>query len=526
MGASVNSFTARHKPRAGAGVPRQDIRRQPLELDKVNSAECRSLVDLHVRVEGRKDLARQLYRQLRGAIAEGRLRPGERLPSTRELASRLELSRNTVALAYEWLTSEGLVSGRAGAGSFVDTAARPESVPTATAAAPELRTAAAWARVTRDFGRVAAGAFDFRPGIADPRLFPFDSWRRLVATQLRPKTLNGRYGECAGHPALRDAIAAHVGAARGVQASADDVIITNGAQHAFDLLARVLIEPGARVAVEDPGYPPIRSLLESFGAVVVGVRVDAQGLRVDALPSDAQLVYVTPSHQYPLGMPMSPERRLALLTWARQRNAVVIEDDYDSEFRFGGRPLDALHASDRGGRVAYVGTFSKTLLPKIRLGFLIAPKSIQEVLKTAQALTSWHCQWPAQGAMAEFIREGLFARHIRRMRREYAARHDKVVSIMERSFAPWLEPVPCVAGMHVSAFLRSTVAAEATLAAAAEQAGIGLHRLSPYYVTGRARPGLAIGYGGLPSERIDEGLRRLHTLTARAAGQHRRSRRA
>jgi GntR family transcriptional regulator/MocR family aminotransferase len=287
-------------------------------------------VDLHVRLEGRKDLARQLYRELRGAIVEGRIRPGERLPSTRELASRLQLSRNTVALAYEWLASEGFVSGR-----------------------------------------------------------------RLVSAQLRPKALNGRYGDCAGHPALRDAIANHVGAARGVQADAEDVIITYGAQHAFDLLARVLIEPGTRAAMEDPGYPPIRSLLESFGAAVVGVKVDEEGLRVDALPSDARLVYVTPSHQYPLGMPMSQARRLALLAWARERNAVVIEDDYDSEFRFGGRPLDALHASDRGGRVAYVGTFSKTLLPKLRLGFLIAPKSLQEALKTAYSLSAWHCQWPA-----------------------------------------------------------------------------------------------------------------------------------
>jgi len=484
-------------------------------------------VDLHVRLEGRKDLARQLYRQLRGAIVEGRIRLGERLPSTRELASRLQLSRNTVALAYEWLASEGLVSGRAGAGSFVaQSRAAPgdiRSQPVPAAPAPDLRTAPVWSRVSRDFGRVAAGSFDFRPGITDPQLFPFDSWRRLVSAQLRPKALNGRYGDCAGHPALRDAIASHVGAARGVQADAEDVIITYGAQHAFDLLARVLIEPGTRAAMEDPGYPPIRSLLESFGAAVVGVRVDEEGLRVDALPSDARLVYVTPSHQYPLGMPMSQARRLALLAWARERNAVVIEDDYDSEFRFGGRPLDALHASDRGGRVAYVGTFSKTLLPKLRLGFLIAPRPLQEALKTAYCLSAWHCQWPAQGAMAEFIREGLLARHIRRMRRLYATRHDKVLSIFERRFGRWLEPVPCVAGLHVSAFFRSTIATEALVAAQAEQAGIGLHRLSPYYVDTRARAGLAIGYGGLPSDDIDEGLRRLHTIIERATSKHRRT---
>jgi GntR family transcriptional regulator/MocR family aminotransferase len=481
-------------------------------------------VDLHVRLEGRKDLARQLYRQLRSAIVEGRIRSGERLPSTRELASRLQLSRNTAALAYEWLASEGLVSGRAGAGSFVErTKARPDGLASPSGAASALRAAPAWARVTREFGRVAGGSFDFRPGIADPHLFPYDSWRRLVSAQLRPKTLNGRYGECAGHPALRDAIAAHIGAARGVQAAADDVIITYGAQHAFDLLARVLIEPGMSVAMEDPGYPPIRALLESFGAVVVGVKVDDEGLRVDALPSDARLVYVTPSHQYPLGMPMSPARRLALLAWARERNAALVEDDYDSEFRFGGRPLDALHASDRDGRVAYVGTFSKTLLPKIRLGYLIAPKSLQEALKTAYSLSAWHCQWPAQGAMAEFIREGLFARHVRRMRRIYAIRHDRVLRIVERRFGHWLEPVPCVAGMHVSAYFRAPIGLEAMVAAQAEEAGVGLHRLSPYYVDARARAGFALGYGGLPTDQIDEGLRRLHAIIERVTSRHGRT---
>jgi GntR family transcriptional regulator/MocR family aminotransferase len=220
---------------------------------------------------------------------------------------------------------------------------------------------------------------------------------------------------------------------------------------------------------------------------------------------------------------MSHARRLALLAWVRERNAVVIEDDYDSEFRFGGRPLDALHASDRDGRVADVGTFSKTLLPKIRLGFLIAPKSLQEALKTAYSLSAWHCQWPAQGAMAEFIRDGLFARHVRRMRRIYAARHDKVLSIFERRFAHWLEPVPCVAGMHVSVFFRSTIALEAMVAAQAEESGIGLHRLSPYYVDARARAGLAIGYGGLPTEHIDEGLRRLHAIIERVTSKHGRT---
>src|SRR6185295_6535331 len=188
--------------------------------------------------------------------------------------------------------------------------------------------------------------------------------------------LSSDYGDPAGHPKLREAIARYIAVSRGVIAGADDVIVTNGAQQAFDLIARVLLEPGSRVAVEEPGYPPPRLLFRSHGAHVSAVPVDESGLVVDVLPNDARLVYVTPSHQFPLGMPMSHARRTALLAWAERRNAVIIEDDYDSEFRFGGRPLETLQAIDRGGRVIYTGSFSKSLLPALRLGFLIAPPSM------------------------------------------------------------------------------------------------------------------------------------------------------
>jgi GntR family transcriptional regulator/MocR family aminotransferase len=469
-------------------------------------------VDLFVRLEGRRDLARQIYRQIRAAILEGRLGRGDRLPPTRELARQLEVSRNTAGLAYEWLTSEGLLSGRAGAGSFVERPAAPRARKSATVASrATLRPRPVWNAISGPPPIGTAPDFDFGVGAPDAHLFPFDTWRRLVAREIRAKVLTSAYGDPAGHPKLRAAVARHIGVSRGVRAGPEDVIVTNGAQQAFDLIGRVLIEPGARVAVEDPGYPPPRLLFESLGAKVACVGCDAEGLDVASLPDDARLVYVTPSHQFPLGMPMSHARRTALLGWAERRNAVVIEDDYDSEFRFGGRPLETLHAIDRTGRVIYVGSFSKVMLPALRLGFLVAPASLQRALKAASYVAGWHCQWPAQAALANFLDGGLLARHIRKMRREYAARHDRILSELAGDSAAWLEPVPSAAGMHLCARLRSpSVSLERDVAGRAHASGLGLDRLSSY-CTGEPQAGLVLGYGAIATARVDVGLRRLRT---------------
>jgi GntR family transcriptional regulator / MocR family aminotransferase len=475
-------------------------------------------MELFVRLEGRRDLARQIYRQIRAAVLEGRLGRGDRLPPTRELARRLAVSRNTVGMAYEWLTSEGLLSGRAGAGSFVESDPVPHARPRASAVpGASLRHRTVWKAISGPRERGPAPAYDFGVGAPDARLFPFDTWRRLMAREIRVSVLTSAYGDPAGHPGLRAAVARHVGIARGVRAGPDDVIVTNGAQQAFDLIGRVLIEPGARVALEDPGYPPPRLLFESIGAKVAGVRVDAEGLDVGALPNDARLVYVTPSHQFPLGMPMSHARRMALLAWAERRNAVVIEDDYDSEFRFGGRPLETLQAIDRTGRVIYVGSFSKVMLPALRLGFLIAPASLQRALKAASYVAGWHCHWPAQAALAKFLDEGLLARHIRRMRREYAARHDRILSKLTSDFAAWLEPVPSATGMHLCAALRpSDVSLEREVAERARAAGLAFDRLSGYCTSEPLRAGVVLGYGAIATTRLDEGLRRLRVCFARA----------
>jgi GntR family transcriptional regulator/MocR family aminotransferase len=326
-----------------------------------------------------------------------------------------------------------------------------------------------------------------------------------VARELRAKVIEeAGYADPGGHPGLRAAIARYVGVSRSVGAGAEDVLITQGAQQALDLIGRVLVEPGDCVAIEEPGYSPARKLFRSLGAKVVGVPVDNEGLDVAAIPRDAQLVYTTPSHQFPLGTPMSLARRTALLQWAARHDAVVIEDDYDSEYRFSDRPLQPLQSIDSDGRVIYVGSFSKTLLPMLRIGFLVAPASLQPVLRTAKQLADWHGDVIMQAALARFIDEGLLARHIRKTTREYAARHELIVASIEKDFS-WLSLVPSAAGLHLCA--RSTVDV-GPIVDRARLDGVGVQALADF-CAGEPQRGVVIGYGGIQLSEIPEGLRRL-----------------
>ncbi|MFD1546906.1 MocR-like pyridoxine biosynthesis transcription factor PdxR [Nonomuraea guangzhouensis] len=450
-------------------------------------------MDVHVSLHGRGDLAAQVYRQLLDAILDGRLRSGERLPPTRELAKRLEISRNTVAVAYDRLVADGFLVGRAGAGTFVSA----ERVRARSAPQGVVRPRALWRSMpTRP--PTPTPEYDFGVGMPDARLFPMETWRRLVARELR--TSLAGYADPSGHEGLRDAISRHIGISRSVRASADDVLITNGAQQALDLIGRVLIDPGACVAVEEPGYPPARLLFRSQGARVAGVPVDGEGIDVAAIPNAARMAYVTPSHQFPLGTPMSLARRAALLAWAERRRAVIVEDDYDSEFRFGDRPLEPLQSLDRAGRVIYVGSFSKTLLPMLRLGFLVAPASLMPALRAARQLTDWHGELPTQAALARFIDEGLLARHIRKATREYAARHALIVDALAGDDR--LRLVPSVAGLHLCARFAPGVSVRPSPRLAVE-------RLDSYCGETPAQNGLVLGYGAIQQSQIPEGLRLL-----------------
>ena len=468
-------------------------------------------VDLHVSLEGSSDLSGQIYRQIRTAILDNRLRPGEPLPSTRDAATRLGVSRNTVGTAYDHLIAEGFLTSRSGVGTYVSEHVRGHD-PAPMSPAIQLPTRPIWDTignppVLSDYEY----EFDFRAGMTDAREFPYATWRALVSDQLRESAVGtGAYGDPAGHLGLRAAIARHIGVSRSVHATADRVIITSGTQQALDVVARVIIEPGDVVAVEDPGYQSACLVFASLGARVVGVPVDDEGLQVDLLPNNAKLVYVSPSHQLPLGVRMSLPRRLALLAWADKVGSVVIEDDYDSEFRFTGRPIEPLHTLDAVGRVVYIGTFSKTMLPTLRLGFCVAPAGLIAPMRKAKYALDWHTALPMQAALAEFIERGLFAKHLRRMRGIYHTRRERVAMILERDFAAHLRLISSVAGLHLTAEMYAGGGGEARAwARRARSVGVGIRALSDYAITPSVTDGLVFGYGIVATERIDEGLARL-----------------
>ncbi len=466
----------------------------------------------HVNLVGRRDLSGEIYRQLRRAMLDGRLRVGDRLPSSRELARTLAVSRTTVTVSYDRLAGEGFVTSRVGAGTLVSQhAARARRDGAGDRGEGALRSRPVWESISLPTVFARPATFDFRSGLPDASLFPHRAWRRLMSRALRTDGADaGRYGDPQGHRSLREAIARHIGVSRGVATSADDVSVTNGTQQALDILARVLLKPGDSVAIEDPGYPPPRRLFRALGMRVVGVPVDREGLVVDALPRRARLVYVTPSHQYPLGVSMTLERRRALLTWANRNDAAIVEDDYDSEFRFGGRPLEPLQTLDGAGRVIYVGSFSKTLLPGLRLGFMVTPPSLRSAVQKAKHVTDWHTATLAQAALAEFIDDGDFARHIRRMARVYRTRHDLVTSTLTREFADDLEVIPSRAGLHVTALARRAATRETAAAAhRAADVGVAIQIVASFAVSAAAPAGIVLGYGAIPTAQIGEGLSRL-----------------
>lgn len=477
-------------------------------------------MDLHIDLGDGVQLTSRIYTGVLEAVLDGRLRPGERLPSTRRLAGQLGVARSTVVGAYDRLTAEGFLTSNVGAGTFVGSQqlppARPRSAPAgAVVPRPQWRSIVPIATATP-----VDVEFDFAIGVPDGQLFPLETWRRLVARELRsPSMRSGQYAPPEGSPGAREAIARHIGVSRSVRADPDDVIVTNGAQQALDLVGRVLIEPGACVAVEEPGYPPARRLFESLGANVVGIPVDGDGLDVAALPASARLVYVTPSHQFPLGVPMSLARRSELLCWARDHDAVVVEDDYDSEFRFEDRPLEPLQHIDPDGRVIYVGSFSKTMLPSLRLGFLVAPASLRPALRAAKALTDNHGDPVTQRALARFIDTGELARHVRRATRVYRLRRDAIITVVAERFSDRLEVVPSCAGLHVAARSRSGSSTDLTrVVARARAAGIHVESLADYCATSSPVAGLLIGYGAITGARIDHGLRGLAGCFAELEG--------
>jgi GntR family transcriptional regulator/MocR family aminotransferase len=474
-------------------------------------------MDFHISLVGRKDLSGEIYRQLLRAILDQRLRPGDRLPSSRELARALVVARATVTAAYERLSGEGFVEVRQGAGTFVSELAAQAGRDTPTQrSSGVLQPRPIWESIVLPTVFDKPPRFDFRTGLCDASLFPDREWRQAVTRALRSSTTTGgAYEHPAGHRDLRTAIVRHIGISRSIKASADDVIITNGTQQAFDLLARVLLAPGDGIAVESPGYAPPKQLFKTLGIRMVGVPVDREGLVVDALPCDVRAAYVTPSHQYPLSVTLTLARREALLAWAEQNNAAIIEDDYDSEFRFGERPLEPLQTLDTKGRVVYVGSFSKTMLPALRLGFLVTPPSLRAALHKAKYVSDFHSSILAQAALARFIDDGVFARHVRRATAIYRQRHEMIADVISRDFTDHLELIPSTTGLHVSALVRTMSAHQiAAVTRRAAERGVAVQLLSSQVLSPLAvspLPGIMLGYGAIATSHIEEGLSLLRT---------------
>jgi GntR family transcriptional regulator/MocR family aminotransferase len=484
-------------------------------------ATSRSAATLFIRLDSRlrEGLQQQIYASIRRAILEGIVLPGTRLPSSRALASDLGVSRTTTLLAVQQLQAEGYVSARRGSGTSVadelpdDLVQRSGVGPVSRPRHPRLsRRGTAVVAVPSGAHRLDGPPRAFRLGTPGVDLFPVGLWARLANRRLRSVTsAQLDYGDPAGLRVLREAIASHVQTARGTRCGPDQVLVVAGAQQGFELVCRLLLDPGDRAWMEEPGYPGARSALRAAGARTVPVPVDAEGLDVELgarRAGDAHLVYVTPSHQYPLGVPMSLPRRLALLTWARAARAWVIEDDYDSEFRYGARPVPCLHGLDVDGRVIYVGSFSKTLFPALRLGFLIVPLDLRERLVAARAAADQHPPTIDQAVLADFIVEGHFARHLRRMRVVYRERLEALIAAAERFCGGALRVRPVQTGLHALADLDGVDAVRASQEAAAR--GVEAAPLSAYFAGSERRAnGLVLGFGAVRPDASRRGMERL-----------------
>ncbi|MGE6822972.1 PLP-dependent aminotransferase family protein [Pseudomonas soli] len=469
-------------------------------------------MELHIRLEGRKGLAEQLYRQLRAGIDSGHLAAGTQLPPTRLLAEQLGVSRKTVAEAYSRLTYDNLLSGVVGRGTFISprhTLRQGDSEHIPLAAADTLERWRQRATVLAQRALDAPSRYDFIGGASSKSQFPYDQWRSCMNYALRRSQRHPeRQFSAQGLPELREAITHHIAFTRGIQCAPSDVLVCNGAQQALDLIARVLVEPGCKVAMEDPGYPPARQLFQALGARMQSVPVDDQGLCVEQIEDGTRLIYVTPSHQFPLGMPMAAPRREALLARAAELGALIIEDDYDCEFRYQGPAAEALQRMDRHGLVAYVGTFSKTLLPELRLGYAVLPPAVLQAACVAKHLSDWHSPTLQQWALARFLAEGHLNKHIRRCHEVYSARRERILARLGGDLAPWFDAVPASAGFHLSALAKPGVDVE-LLIRLARKVEVGLYSLAPFFSEAPVRPGLLLGFGAIELLDIDPALDRV-----------------
>ena len=462
----------------------------------------------------------QLSEWFRRAILEGRLRPGQRVPSTRGLAKELRISRVPVLSAYEQLYAEGYLETFVGAGTCVARAIPGEAAKANDARARHAlahsttpRTVAqrvAELRVPPQTWANTQGAF--RVGLPAIDHFPMTAWSKLINHHARkPPIALMVYGGPMGYLPLREAIAEYLGTVRTVRCDASQILITTGSQHGLQICMHTLVNAGDSVWMEDPGYPGARQALRTIGADIVPVPVDEEGLDVEAglrLNRHARAVYISPSHQFPLGVTMSAARRMQLLNWASHSGAWIIEDDYDSEYRFGGRPLASLQGMDTEDRVVYVGTFSKVMFPALRVGYLVVPKDLVPAFATVRDAFDTFSSTLYQVALTDFIREGHFARHIRRMRTLYLERRNALLEAIHTHMRDKLEVIGTQAGMQLVALLPPGVD-DVAVSIKAAKLGIAARPLSISYAQQPARGGVILGYSGASVHELREGVRRL-----------------
>ncbi|VVN97319.1 PLP-dependent aminotransferase family protein [Pseudomonas fluorescens] len=496
-----------------------------------------------IELDRRQGLSRQLYQALRLRVLDGRLAGGTRLPASRDLAAALSISRNSVVRAYDQLYAEGFIEGRVGDGTYV--AQLPEntlppkklSTKVSTGFSTGLPTGLSTNRldlpVITSSKVIHNGALErvekhhlpkppsgppkaFRVGVPAFDLFPFEVWAKLNAAFWRKPDLQQLcYGAPEGDERLRGLIAAYLRSSRGMQCSADQIVITSGAQQGISLCAQLLVEPGDGVAVENPGYRAAGHAFAVAGATLRGVTVDSEGMDCAELAtfSDCRLAYVTPSHQYPTGVIMSLARRLELLAWAERTQGWIVEDDYDGEYRYSGAPLAPLAALDRQGRVLYVGTFGKVAFPALRLGYLVLPIGLVEAFSRRRAVDVRHSEVSTQAVMAEFIAAGHFQRHIRRMRRAALSRRNTLMAGWPVDI-PGVGSLPSVAaGLHLTVRVDS-LTRERELVEQAASVDVEVNGLSSYWLPDSSTPenqraGLVLGFAAVPEVAIEAALVRL-----------------
>jgi len=467
---------------------------------------------------GAQELWRWLRDELRGAILNGRLKRGARMPSTRGLARQYQCARGTVVLAFDHLRAEGYIESRRGTGTFVVLALPDDSL---TAKRPSIRLPKQHSRAglskrgrmstegvpVLPASRSVGKAFrSYEPAID---LFPVDLWSRIAGRVVRraPRSLYGQ-GDARGYAPLRKAIAECVGSTRGVRCEADQVLVTAGTQQGLDLIARLLLDPGDAVWLEDPGYPGAVDAFRAAGARILPVPVDKEGIQVDwacRRRQNGKLIYTTPANQFPLGLTMSLSRRLQLLQWALAEGAWIVEDEYDAEYRYFGRPVPALQSLDESGSVIYIGTFTKMLFNALRLGFAVVPERVVDAFAAGRSLTDRHPPTLQQAVLAEFILEGHFAHHVRRMRQIYAERIGVLVEAARQKLAGRLEVEHAASGMRTIGWLRGG-GNDVQVAQQARARGLELAALSRFTLRHPSPAGLLLGFAGCTPGELRRGV--------------------